>query len=96
MAVIRCTRFTADPSDTEQLLARRAELIAAIRASFPGLTETRLARLDDRTWIDEWRWESAAALRAATDGAPDIPETAAAFALISDPVAEQAEIVDER
>lgn len=96
MAVVRYTRFTADPADTEQLLARRAELIAAIRASFPGLTGTRLARLDDNTWIDAWRWESAAALQAATDGAPGIPEARAAFALTADPTAEQAEIVDER
>lgn len=96
MAVIRYTRFTADPSDIDRLLTRRAELIAAVRATFPGLTEARLARLDDTTWVDAWRWESAAALQAATEGAPGIPEAGAAFALTADPAAEQAEIVDER
>ena len=96
MAVVRITRFTADPADVDQLLARRAELITAVRSSFPGLTETRLARLDDGTWIDEWRWESTSALEAALVGAPGGPEAAAAFALTANPGAEQAEIVDER
>lgn len=96
MAVVRFTRFTADPDEVEQLLARRAELIAAIRESFTGLTETRLARFDDSTWIDVWRWESVAALEAAVRGAPEVPEVAAAFALTADAAGEQAEIVDER
>lgn len=96
MSVLRITRFTADPAQVDQLLARRAELIAAIRASYHGLIETRLARIDDETWIDEWRWESAATFQAATDGAPNMPEAAAAFALTTNPTAELAELVDER
>ncbi|MEV5408130.1 antibiotic biosynthesis monooxygenase [Thermopolyspora sp. NPDC052614] len=96
MSVIRIVRFTADPADTERLLTRRAELIDAVRAAFPGLTETRLARLGDDRWVDVWRWDSAASAHAATEGAPALPETAAAFALTRDVTSEQAELVDER
>jgi len=96
MAIVRFTRFTADPSDTDELLARRADLIGAVRSRFPGLTATRLARLDDGTWVDTWQWESAAALQAVTDAVAGLPEAAAAFALTTAPTAEQAELVDER
>lgn len=96
MAVIRFTRFHADPAATEEIIAKRAALIAAIRDAFPGLGETRLTKLDDDAWIDVWRWDSLASLEAAAAGAPDLPETKAAFALVRDPSAETAELVDER
>jgi quinol monooxygenase YgiN len=96
MPVIRYTRFTIDPATTEQLLARRAALIEAIHASCPGLTGTRLVRFDDDTWSDEWRWESAEALQAASASAPGIPEVAAAFTLTRDLTAVNAVVVDER
>jgi hypothetical protein len=56
MAVIRTTRFTVDPTDVDEMIAKRAELIAAVRAAFAGLTEARLARVDEKTWVDAWRW----------------------------------------
>ncbi|HSK91385.1 MAG TPA: antibiotic biosynthesis monooxygenase [Euzebyales bacterium] len=96
MAVLRLTRFTADPDNTEELLAKRAALIAAVRDAFPGLTEARLAKLDDGTWLDVWRWDSTASMRAALESAPTIPDAAAAFALTSDTTVETAEVVDER
>jgi hypothetical protein len=41
MADIRIHRYSVDdPADLEELLARRAELITAIRADHPGLAET--------------------------------------------------------
>ncbi|TMR89614.1 antibiotic biosynthesis monooxygenase [Nonomuraea basaltis] len=96
MAIIRTTRFTAEPADAEQVLARRAALIAALRAATPGLTEARLTRIDERTWVDMWRWDSLADLEAATALAPSLPETKAAFEVAKDPSAEQGELVDER
>jgi hypothetical protein len=96
MSVIRITRFTADPADAEFVLDRRAALIDAVRRTFPGLTATHLARLDDKSWVDVWRWDSAASLRAAADGAHGLPETEAAFSLVRDISAETAEVVDER
>ena len=96
MAIIRTTRFTADPAQAEEIIARRAELISAIRAAFAGLTEARLARVGDDTWVDMWRWDSAADMEAALAGGPTLPEAAAAFSLTRDVSAENAELVDER
>jgi hypothetical protein len=96
MAVVRITRYSVEPPDDEELLTRRAALLSAVRAAFPGLTEARLARLDETTWVDTWRWDSAESAQAALAGAPAFPEAKAAFALTKDVTAEQAEIVDER
>jgi quinol monooxygenase YgiN len=96
VAVLRITRFTADPADAKEVLARNTALVAAVRAASPGPAEASLARLDDKTWVGLWRWESAADAQATFDAAHSIPETAAAFALVKDATAEQAEIIDER
>ena len=43
-----------------------------------------------------WRWESAEAARAAAQGAPSVPEAAAMFSLIAEPLAmDHAEIIRE-
>lgn len=52
MAVLRLTRFKTDPTDAEEMLARRAALIAAVRQAHPGLLQAQLARVDNETWID--------------------------------------------
>jgi len=96
MAVYRLVRFTIDPADTEKMLATRVALVAATRDAFPGLTEARLAKVDEETWIDMWRWDSLARAQAAIEGAPALPEARAAFSLIKDVTADFAEIVDER
>jgi hypothetical protein len=96
MAVIRTTRFTVDPADVDEMIVKRAELIAAVRAAFAGLTEARLARVDEETWVDAWRWDSPVSMQVALAGAPALPEASAAFSLARDLTAEQAELVDER
>jgi hypothetical protein len=96
VAVLRLTRFKIDPADTEELLARRAALVTAVRKDYPGLLHTQLAMVDDETWIDAWRWDSVASAQAAIDNTPTIPEAAAAFSLTQDATAEFADIVDER
>jgi len=95
MTIIRTTRFTADPADASTVLERRRKLLEAIRAEFAGPAETWLVRVDERTWVDMWRWDSPETLRAALDGAPGLPEAAAAFAIARDVLAEQGEVVDE-
>jgi hypothetical protein len=95
MALVRTTRFTADPADADLVLERRGRLIAAIRAAYAGPTETRLIRVDERTWVDMWRWDSPEILSAALAGAPHLPEAAAAFAVARDVTAEQGELVAE-
>lgn len=95
MPVIRTTRFTANPGDAETVLERRRDLLDAIRARRSGPTETRLIRIDDRTWVDMWRWDSLEAMETALDGAPSLPQAAAAFVVAQDVSAEFGDVVDE-
>jgi hypothetical protein len=95
MALIRTTRFTADPADASEVLARRRRMLAALRSGPGGPGETRLVRIDERTWVDMWRWDSADALQAAAEAAHHMPEATAAFALVSDLAFEQGQVADE-
>jgi len=96
VAVLRLTRFTTDPADAREMLARRSALIDAVRRAYPGLVQAQLAQVDDQTWIDAWRWESRVNAEAALADAAAIPEAAAAFSLTRDATAEFADLVDER
>jgi hypothetical protein len=97
MAAVRMHRYTVDPADLQELLARRATLIDALRAAHPGLAETRLTRLADGTYSDVWRWESAEQMRAALGGMSRLGALAgAAWSLTGDRTAVDGEIVDER
>lgn len=97
MTILRLTRFSLKPSvDADAMLKTRADLIDAVRAQFSGLTETRLAKVDDTTWLDLWRWESAESLQTALAGAPALPQARAAFALVEDATEERMELVEER
>jgi hypothetical protein len=97
MADIRIHRYSVDdPAGLEEFLARRAELITAIRADHPGLVEARLIRLEDDTLIDTWRWLSAEEMQVALEAAPTFPEVRAAMSLTRNASAEDGEIVDER
>lgn len=96
MTTIRLDRFTVDPARAEEMRTKRHALIAAVRAAVPGLVETRLARVDERTWLDIWTWDShdnamAAVARAR---AGSFPEAGAAFALTSELTTEFTEVVD--
>jgi hypothetical protein len=95
MAVVRTHHYTVDQADLPDLLTRRTALIAAIRAAHPGLSDTRLTRLDDGTFTDVWRWDSAGQMQAALAAMP-IPEARAAMSLTRDSTAQDGEIVDER
>lgn len=95
MAVVRTHHYTVDPADLDELLARRATVIAAIRAAHPGLAETRLTRQADGTFTDIWRWDSAEQMQAALATMP-IPEARAAMSLTRDATAHDGEIIDER
>jgi hypothetical protein len=96
MAVLRFARFHVEPAAADELISKRAALITAIRARFPGLTKASLSRLDERTWIDVWHWESLDHLQRALEGGPTIAEAPAVFALTQELSTEDAEIVDER
>ena len=97
MADIRIHRYSVDdPADLEELLARRAELISAIRVDHPGLVEARLVRLENGTLNDIWRWRSAEEMQAGLAAAPTFPEVRAAMSLTRNATSEDGEIVDER
>jgi hypothetical protein len=96
MAVSRTHRYTVDPADLDELLARRATLITAIRAAHPGLAEARLTRLEDGTFTDVWRWDSAEQMQAALADMARFPQARAAMSLTRDRTAVDGEIVDER
>ena len=95
MALVRTHHYTVDPAELPELLARRAAVIAAVRAAHPGLSHTRLTRLDDGTFTDAWRWDTAEQMHAALAAMP-IPEARAALSLTRDTTAQDGEIVDER
>jgi Antibiotic biosynthesis monooxygenase len=96
MPDIRIHHYAVDPTETDTFLAKRAELIGAIRAEHPGLAEARLIRLEDGTFIDTWRWESADQMRAALAAAPTVPEVRAAMSLTRDARNQDGDIIDER
>jgi Antibiotic biosynthesis monooxygenase len=95
MADFRIHRYRVDPADVEELQARRRTLIDAIRAAHPGLRETRLIRVEDGTYIDAWRWDSAEHMQAALAAAP-FPEAGPAWFLTQEATSEDAEVVEER
>ncbi|MCP2323299.1 hypothetical protein HDA40_001806 [Hamadaea flava] len=96
MTAVRVHHYTVDPAGLEQLLARRAELITGIRSGFPGLQETRLTRLDDGTYQDVWRWETAELRDAAVAAAAAFPPVAQTLALTHDATVQNGDIIDER
>ena len=97
MAVFELARFKVEPDKASDMLASRDEMVDAIRARFPGLIEAQLARLDDVTWIDVWKWESLEQAEAAAAGAPEVPQAGAMFSFISKVESlEHAEIIHER
>lgn len=95
MSLIAITRFKADPADAAEVRARHAALVSAIRSTEKaGLSEARLGRLDEQTWVGVWRWDSREHLLAARQGAPNQPEATAAFAIVTDVTGEEIELTD--
>ena len=95
MTVTRTHHYAVGEADLDELLARRAALITAVRAAYPGLTGTQLTRLEDGTFTDTWRWDTAERMRAARP-ATELPEARAAMSLVRDHTARNGEVVDER
>ena len=94
MTVLRLDSFTIDPADTGELLTRHSALAAVAKDAFPGLIDVQLAKIDDQTWIDVWRWDSLANAQAAAAQGPTIPEAGAAFSLTKSLAVEYADVLD--
>ncbi|UGT39801.1 hypothetical protein LTV02_27575 [Nocardia yamanashiensis] len=96
MPVVRITNYRIAPGTLAELLTQRIALIDRIRSANPGLTETRLIRLEDGSYTDIWRWESAEHMLAAFGDARGLPLVGVTMSLTSDATAMTGEIVDER
>jgi hypothetical protein len=96
MTSVRTHRYSVDPADVEEFLARRASLIGTVRETHPGLTRTLLLKLDDDTYCDIWHWESGAQMAAAFAAVHTFPEAPLAMALTKDATAQNGRTVDER
>jgi hypothetical protein len=96
MAVVRIHHYRVEADQLGALLAKRNILIDGIRGANPGLTETRLTRLEDGSYSDTWRWESAEQMLAAIGASQGFPLVDATMALTTDAIVETGEIVDER
>jgi len=94
VGVVRIHTYAVDPADLSEFLKRRATVIDMIRAAHPGLTSTRLVRLEDGTYTDTWSWDSFQSMAAAFPMAQS-PEAAAAWSLATNNSATNAEIIDE-
>jgi heme-degrading monooxygenase HmoA len=96
MSVIRMHTYRVAPADLDEFIHRRSTLIAAIREAHPGLVETRLTHLEDETYTDVWRWNSAEDMAKAGADLPNFPQAGAAMSLTKDRTAVDGEIIDER
>lgn len=95
MPAVRIHRYSVPAEQLDDLLARRAQAIAGIRSGFPGLTETRLIRLFDGSYVDTWKWESTELMDAALEATAGAPGLAAVLGLTTDHVADDGEIIAE-
>lgn len=96
MAAVRAHSYTVDADNLEKFLAQRAELITAIKANNPAFVAATLTRLEDGSYTDVWRWESAEEMQAALAAAGGFPLAGATMSLTRDANAQNGEIIDER
>lgn len=96
MAVVRTHRYTVETGRLAQMLEQRSALIQGLRAANPAFTAATLVRLEDGTYLDIWRWDSAAAMQTAAQAARDVPLVGATLGLTADHEALDGEVLDER
>jgi hypothetical protein len=92
---VRIHHYAVAPSDFDEFRARRAKLIKVIRVTHPGLIEARLTRLEDGTYTDAWRWDSAEHMSAAFP-AMSLPGAGAAMSLTTDVTGQNGEIIEKQ
>ena len=96
MTAVRIHRYSVDPAQLDDLLTRRAQLIARIRSGFPALNATTLVKLEDDTYVDTWHWESAEQMNTALAAAAGAPPVAETLGLTEDHVVHSGEVIDQR
>lgn len=93
MQTVRVHHYSVAPADFEEFLERRGKVIDAIRADHPGLSEALLIKLEDGTYTDIWRWESAAQMQAAFAAAGAVAEIGPAMSLTNQATAVNGTVV---
>lgn len=94
MPAVRVHRYAVDPGDLESFLGQRTELVLAIKNN-PAFAGAVLTRLEDGTYLDTWRWESAEQMHAALEAATGFPLVRATLAHTTDASAQNGEIIDD-
>lgn len=96
MAAVRTHRYTVQTGNLDAMLERRTNLIDGIRSANPAFSGATLVRLEDGSYLDIWRWESAQDLRRAAEAAAKVPLVGATLSLTADHTTIDGEILDER
>ncbi|MFI6865959.1 hypothetical protein [Nocardia sp. NPDC050406] len=96
MAFVRTHRYTVVTGKLAQLLEQRALLLRGIRSAHAAFTTATLIRQDDGSYLDIWRWESAEAMRGATEAVRGFPLGAATSAFTTEHSVIDGKVLDER
>ncbi len=81
MSVINVVRFTIAEENEQKMRTQRETLLTAVRAFTPGLRRAVLTRVDEKTWMDIWHWDTEESLTAVQQA--QLPEAAASFAMVT-------------
>lgn len=96
MATVRTHRYTVETGSLVTMLERRTSLIDGIRSANPAFAEATLIKLDDGSYFDIWRWDSAAEMQRALQNAGSIPLVGATLSLTTDHTVIDGEVLDQR
>lgn len=96
MAAVRTHRYSVRTGNLDAMLERRTTLIDGIRSANPAFSGATLIRLEDGSYLDIWRWESAEEMRRAAEAARSVPLVGDTMSLTTDHTAIDGEILDQR
>lgn len=96
MATVRTHRYTVETGSLATMLELRTHLIDGIRSDNPALAEATLIKLDDGSYLDIWRWDTAEGMRRAAQVAGSIPLVGATLTLTADHSVLDGEVLDRR
>ncbi|MDR2998570.1 MAG: hypothetical protein LBU78_10680 [Microbacterium sp.] len=96
MATVRTHRYTVKTGNLATMLEQRSNLNAGIRSGNPSFTDATLIRMEDGSYLDIWRWDSAADMQRAAQAAAGFPLVGATMSLTDDHTVIDGEILDQR
>lgn len=96
MATVRTHRYTVETGNLATMLERRTNLINGIRSANPAFRDATLIRMEDGSYLDIWRWESAEDMHRASEAAANVPLVGATLSLTTDHTIMDGEVLDQR